>query len=190
MCRTDAEGPGALLRGLRLCLHQRRPAPPPRNPPPRKLPPLRNPPPREKPPPERPAPPPRKPPPGRKPPPMGGRGPWGPWRAGPVGPAEDKGPVDIGRGRHAGQQVAPPVAAVAPAVGGAHHDHHQEDQQKQPHLPDHSEHKVILRLRVIDKVAPGLRRDHSPRRCAIIALIPAIHVVEKARVALSYSPAS
>ena len=96
-----------------------------------------------------------------------------------MGPAEDKGPVDIGRGRHAGQQVAPPVAAVAPAVGGAHHDHHQEDQQKQHHLPDHSEHKVILRLRVIAKVAPGLRRNHSPRRCAIIALIPAIHVVEK-----------
>ena len=114
--------------------------------------------------------------------------PGGPWRAGPVGPAEDKGPVDIGRGRHAGQQVAPPVAAVAPAVGGAHHDHHQEDQQKQPHLPDHSEHKVILRLRVIDKVAPGLRRDHSPRRCAIIALIPAIHVVEKgAGVAVLFS---
>ena len=89
--------------------------------------------------------------------------PGGPGRAGPVGPAEDKGPVDIGRGRHAGQQVAPPVAAVAPAVGGAHHDHHQEDQQKQPHLPDHSEHKVILRLRVIDKVAPGLRRDHMVR---------------------------
>ena len=151
MCRTDAEGPGALLRAFGC----KRPHPASgsaaaESAASTKAAAAANPAPRE-PPPERP--PCRRESPARaeaaahgrtRPRGRGGRGRWN-W-------------PKIKAGRHRagaacpGDQVAPPVAAVAPAVGGAHHDHHQEDQQKQPHLSDHSEHIVILLLGSIDRL--------------------------------------
>ena len=95
-----------------------------------------------------------------------------------MGPAEDKGPVHEGRGRHARHQIPPAVAAVAEAVGRAHHDdqHHDQTEQGQRTKAERRAHIPIDIVRLPRRVIALPSAGGAAR---VIALVPAVYVVKK-----------